>query len=168
MLAFTAFSSSSSIVTILIAIGLIIFLVARQFFARQVSQRTVITPLILAAVLGALFIMGAPTFAAVVAVVCGLLVGVITGAIGGSVTRVWRGQGGAIFQKSGWPYLLVLLGFIALRVAAYFLLHGVLAATALDDAFIAAVIANYLGRGGVVIMRALPMVGNHFEALPGR
>ncbi len=168
MLAFTASSGSQSIVTILIAVALIIYLLARQFFARPVSQRTLFTPLILAAVLGALFIAGAPTFAAVIAVVCGLLVGAVTGAIGGSVTRVWRGQGGLIYQKSGWPYLLVLLGFIALRVAAYFLLHNLLAATALDDAFIAAVIANYLGRGGVVVMRALPMVGNRFEALPGR
>src|SRR5579875_1944020 len=40
MLAFTASSGSQSIVTILIAVALIIYLLARQFFARPVSQRT--------------------------------------------------------------------------------------------------------------------------------
>ena len=160
--------ASSNIISILIIISLVIYLLVRQFMTQQVTQRTVRMPLILGAVLGALFVAQRPTVVALVAVVAGLLFGGATGAIGGALIRIWRAADGAVYRRGGWQYLLVLLVFIAVRVAVDLALHSFVSQGTLNDALLAGLVGNYLARAGVIVLRALPLVGNHFEALPSR
>ena len=82
--------TANVIITIILALALIVFLFARQLMQRPVTQRGLLLPLVVCALLGVLFLVGKPAGAAVLLVGLGLVLGVGTGLVSGQVMRVWR------------------------------------------------------------------------------
>lgn len=159
---------SSELVTAMIGLLIVIYMIVRQFQERRVTWNSLRLPAIVAIVLGGLFLNNNPTLGGGIAIVAGMAFGLLTGIIGGQLIRVWRGQDGVIYQKGDWRYLVTLLIFIAIRIVARVALGHVLSQTILDDAFIAALIGNYLGRAGSVLLRVAPLAGRRFGPLPSR
>lgn len=161
--------TANVIITIILALALIVFLFARQLMQRPVTQRGLLLPLVVCALLGVLFLVGKPAGAAVLLVGLGLVLGVGTGLVSGQVMRVWRDEAtGKILQRGGWRYLLVIIALLLVRVVIRFgLIAGGIAVdeVALNDAFIAAIVGNFVGRDIVIALRALPLAGGSLANL---
>lgn len=158
----------SELVNAVIALLVVIYMIVRQLQERRVSWNSLRLPAIAAVVLGGLFLYNNPTLGGAVAAASGVAFGLLTGIIGGQIIRVWRGQDGVVYQKGDWRYLLTLLAFIAIRIVARLTLGHILSPTILDDAFVAAVVGNYLGRAGSVLLRVAPLSGGRFGSLSPR
>jgi hypothetical protein len=164
--------SLSLIVTIVLALAIIIFICVRQIMQWPVTQRSLLLPLVLCVVLGGVFLMGQPELEAVAAVGIGVLLGAGTGLVSGQVMRVWRDEAtGIVMQRGGWRYLIFVIALLLVRVLIRFVLiwRGIAVdETALNAAFIAAIVGNFLGRDIVIALRALPLVGGSFTRLFSR
>jgi hypothetical protein len=163
---------TNAIMTGILALVIVGFIFYRQMMQRVVSQRNLLLPALLAVLLGGIFLTNNPSIEAEMAVVIGALVGVLSGLASGQFMRVWRDdKTGVIYQQGSWRYLVAVLVFIALRVALRFVLQGAGHAiddVTLNDAFIAAIVGNYLGRAARIALRALPLAGGNLGNLPGR
>lgn len=151
-----------------IALLIVIYMIVRQLQERRVSWNSLRLPAIVAVVLGGLFLYNNPTLGGGVAAIIGMILGLLTGVIGGQFIRLWRGQDGAIYQKGDWRYLVTLVVFIAIRIVARVTLGHLLSQTILDDAFVAAVIGNYLGRAATVLLRVASLTGRGLGSLSPR
>lgn len=164
--------NTSVIATAILALVLVVYFFARQMMQRPVTQRGLLMPLILGVALGGVFLVNSPALGAVAAVGVGALLGVGSGLISGQFMRVWRDEAtGIVYQRGGWRYLVAIVALLLARLLIRFVLIGMGAAldeTALNDAFIAALVGNYLGRALRVALRALPLAGGRFEKLPSR
>lgn len=164
--------STSIFTTIVIALCLVGFIMYRQMTQRLVSQRGLALPALLGVLLGGIFVTTTPTLEADVLVALGAACGVLSGLVSGQFVRVWRDeQTGSIYQKGSWRYLIAVLALLVIRVAARYALQAgryAIADVALNDAFIAVVVGNYLGRTIRLALRALPLVGGSLGNLPAR
>lgn len=160
--------NANLIVTIVLALAIIIFIFARQLMERPVTQRGLLLPLAICVLLGVLYLAGLPTGAAILLVAIGLVFGVGTGLVSGQLMRVWRDATGTVLQRGGWRYLIVIIALLLVRVAIRF---GVIASgitvdeVALNYAFIAAIVGNFVGRDIVIALRALKLAGGSFANL---
>ena len=95
-----------------------------------------------------------------------------TGLVSGQVMRVWRDEAtGIVLQRGGWRYLLVIIALLLVRLLIRFFLiwRGIAVdEAALNAAFIAAIVGNFLGRDIVIALRALPLAGGSFANLSSR
>jgi len=160
------------IVTVVLALALVVFIFARQMMQRPVTQRGLLLPLVVCVALGGVFLVGHPALVAVAAVGIGVVFGVGTGLVSGQVMRVWRDEAtGIVMQRGGWRYLLVVIALLLVRVLIRFVLiaSGITVdEAALNAAFIAAIVGNFLGRDIVIALRALPLAGGSFAKLSSR
>ena len=160
------------IITVVVALALIIFIFARQLMERPVTQRGLLLPLVVCVLLGVLFLAGQPASAAILLVSLGLVFGVGTGLVSGQLMRVWRDDAtNAVLQRGGWRYLLVIIALLLVRVLIRFgLIAGGIAVdeAALNDAFIAAIVGNFVGRDIIIALRALKLSGGNFANLSGQ
>jgi CcdC protein len=161
--------SVSSLVTLVIIVSLVGFILFRQMVRRLVSQRSLLMPVLLSFLLGGIFVVSNPTAEAAITVLVGLLFGILSGFISGQFMRVWRDDNtGWVYQKGNWRYLLTVLALVVIRFAVRIALHAAGSAvdeTALNDALIAAVVGNYLGRTIKIALRVLPLVGGNLGNL---
>ncbi len=164
--------STSTLATIVIAFCLVGFILYRQMGQRLVSQRGLLLPALLGVLLGGIFVTTTPTVEADVAVAVGAAFGVLSGLVSGRFMRVWRDERtGWVYQKGSWRYLIAVLVLVVIRIAARFALQAAgyaLDEVALNDAFIAAIVGNYLGRAIRIALRVLPLVGGNLGNLPAR
>jgi hypothetical protein len=164
--------STSTLATVVIAVCLVGFIVYRQMGQRLVSQRGLLLPALLGILLGGIFVTTNPTGEADVAVAVGAAFGVLSGLVSGQFMLVWRNERtGWVYQKGSWRYLIAVLVLVVIRVAARFALQATgyaIDEVALNDAFIAALVGNYLGRAIRIALRALPLVGGSLGNLPVR
>lgn len=159
-------------ITVVVALALISFIFARQLMQRPVTQRGLLLPLVVCVLLGVWFLLTQPAFVTVAAVGIGVMLGVGTGLVSGQLMRVWREEAtGVVLQRGGWRYLLVIIALLLVRV----LIRVVLIASgisvdeaALNAAFIAAIVGNFVGRDIVIALRALPLAGGSFANLSSR
>ncbi|HEX6778742.1 MAG TPA: CcdC protein domain-containing protein [Ktedonobacterales bacterium] len=160
------------IITVALALALVIFIFARQMMQRPVTQRGLLLPVVVCVVLGGVFLARQPALVAVAAVGIGVLLGVGTGLISGQVMRVWRDEApGVVWQRGGWRYLIAVIALLLVRVLIRFVLiwRGIAVdEAALNAAFIAAIVGNFLGRDIVIALRALPLAGGSFAKLSNR
>ena len=164
--------TTSVIPTVLLALAIVVFIFARQMIQRPITQRGLLMPLVLGVVLGVVFLMGKPAVGAVTAVVIGAVLGVGTGLVSGQWMRVWRDEAtGIVLQRGGWRYLIVVIALLLVRVLIRFVLIASgsdVDETALNAAFIAAIVGNFLGRDIRTALRALPLAGGSFANLSSR
>lgn len=164
--------STSTLTTIIIAFCLVVFIVYRQMGRRLVSQRGLLVPALLGVLLGGIFVTTSPTGEADMAVAAGAAFGVLSGLVSGQFMLVWRDEKtGWVYQQGSWRYLIAVLVLVVIRIAARFVLQGAgdtLDEVALNDAFIAAIVGNYLGRAIRIALRVLPLVGGNLGNLPAR
>ena|SRR5579859_7669180 len=164
--------NTNVILTGLLALVIVVYIFARQMMQRPVTQRGLLMPLILSAILGGVFLLGHPTLEGTAIVIIGMVLGVGTGLVSGQVIRVWRDEAtGIVFQCGGWRYLIVLIVLLLVRVLIRYLFMSsgnVVDETTLNAAFIAAIVGNFLGRNILTALRALPLVGGSFANLSGR
>jgi CcdC-like protein len=164
--------NSTVIITALLALAIIVFIFVRQIIQQPVTQRNLLMPLILSVALGGVFLVSHPTPAGIAAVVIGALFGIGTGLVSGQLIRVWRDEAtGTIFQRGGWPYLLVLIALLLARVLVRFLfmrIDSTIDETALNAALIAALVGNFLGRDIRIALRTLSLSGGSFAKLSHR
>ena len=154
--------------TIVLAIAAFMYILYMQFVKRPVTTRDFLLPVIGGCYLAYTY-MNHAALVAVIVVLGGALFGIGTGLVGGLFVRVWRdNRDGQVYQRGGWTYLLIFLGLLVIR----FLLHiaidisGISASfSALNDAFIAMAVGNYLGRAINVGLRALSLVGWDYQLL---
>jgi hypothetical protein len=163
---------TSVIATAILALVMVVYIFARQMMQRPVTQRDLLAPLILGVALGGVFLVSSPALEAAAAVGVGALFGVGTGLVSGQFMRIWRDKAtGLVYQRGGWRYLVAIVVLLLARVLIRFVFiwtGAVPDETALNDAFIAALVGNYLGRSVRVALRALPLAGGSFEKLPSR
>lgn len=159
-------------ITVVVALALISFILARQLMERPVTQRGLLLPLVVCVLLGVWFLAGQPASVAILFVSLGLVFGVGTGLVSGQFMRVWRDAAtDAVMQRGGWRYLLVIIALLLVRVLIRF---GLIASgvtvdeMALNDAFIAAIVGNFVGRDIVIALRALSLAGGSFAKLSSR
>ena len=111
------------------------------------TQSTVVTIVIIAAAIIYICLF----------VVVGGVVGILTGLMSGQVVRVWRDHNtGAVYQRGGWSYVMVLVGLLIARLIIYIVLRysGVVTGFGpINFAFIALALGNYLGRSINVHLR---------------
>lgn len=157
------------LITVVLALALIVFILARQLMERPVTQRGLVLPLAVCVLLGILFLAGHPAGAAVLLGGLGWVLGVGTGLVSGQFMRVWRdGATGTVLQRGGWRYLLVIIALLLMRVLIRFSLiaSGITVdEAALNDAFIAAIVGNLVGRDIVIALRALKLSGGSLAKL---
>lgn len=160
------------IITILLALGIVVFIFARQIVQRPVTQRNLLLPVIVSVALGGFFLLSHPTAEGIVAVVIGAALGVGTGLLSGQLIRIWRDEAsGTIFQRGGWRYLIVLIALLLARVLIRFVFlrsGSAVDEMALNAALIAALVGNFLGRDICTALRALPLVRGSFAKLSTR
>jgi hypothetical protein len=160
------------IITVVLALALIVFIFARQLVQRPITQRSLLLPLVVCVLLGGAFLASKPAFVAVAAVVVGVVLGIGTGLVSGQVMRVWRDAGtGIVMQRGGWRYLLVIVALLLVRVLIRFVLiaSGIsVDEAALNAAFLAAIVGNFVGRDIVIALRALGLSGGSFANLSSR
>jgi hypothetical protein len=164
--------NSNVIITALLAVGIVVFIFARQIIQRPVTQLSLLLPLILSVALGGVFLVSHPTPEGIAAVTIGAVLGVGTGLVSGQVVRVWHDEAtGIVFQRGGWRYLIVLIVLLLARVLIRFLFMrsgSAVDETALNAALIAALVGNFLGRDIRTALRALPLTGGSFTKLSSR
>lgn len=160
------------IITVLLALGIVVFIFARQIVQRPVTQRNLLLPVIVSIALGGFFLLSHPTVEGIVAVVIGAALGIGTGLLSGQLIQVWRDErSGTIFQRGGWRYLIVLIALLLARVLirfAFLRSGSAVDEMALNAALIAALVGNFLGRDICTALRALPLVGGSFAKLSSR
>lgn len=149
------------IATVLIALALVVFVFSRQLIERPIAPSGLLIPLVLCVALGGMFLASKPASDAVAAVSIGVVFGVCTGLLSGQLMRIWRDEAtGVVLQRGGWRYLLVIIALLLVRVLIRFVLSASgnhIDETALNAAFIAAIVGNLLGRDIRVALRALPL-----------
>lgn len=164
--------STSTLSTLVIALCLIGFIMYRQMARRLVSQRGLLLPALLGVLLTGIFVSANPTLAAAAAVAVGAAFGVLSGLVSGQFMLVWRdGKTGGVYQQGSWRYLIAVLVLIAIRIAARFALQAsgyAVDEVVLNDALLAAIVGNYLGRSIRIALRVLPLLGGSFSNLPAR
>lgn len=160
------------IVTVLLALVIVVFIIARQIIQRPVTQQSLLLPLILSVAFGGMFLVSHPTPEGIAAVVIGTVLGVGTGLVSGQVVRVWRDEAtGIVFQYGGWRYLIILIALLLARVLIRFVFiwsGSPVDEMALNAALIAALVGNFLGRDIRTALRALPLAGGSFTKLSSR
>ncbi|HJT55581.1 MAG TPA: hypothetical protein VJ761_03725 [Ktedonobacteraceae bacterium] len=152
--------NTNMLTTIIIVIAALIYICYKQCAKQPVSLRDFILPAIGAVYFGLSILNGTVSMNIVTFEAVGAVIGILTGLTGGQIVQVWRdASAGIVYQRGGWNYVLVLLGLLAVRVLIYVILYlkgdMVLGSFgALNYAFIALAIGNYLGRSINVHMRA--------------
>ena len=164
--------NTNVIITALLALVIVVFIFSRQIIQRPVTQRSLLLPLILSVALAGVFLVSHPAPEGIVAVVIGAVLGVGTGLVGGQLIRVWRDEAtGAVFQRGGWRYLIVLIILLLVRVLIRFLFPtggSAIDETALNAALIAALVGNFVGRDILIAQRAFQLSGGSFTKLSSR
>lgn len=157
--------------TALLALAIFAWFLYRQIIARPVTKRDLTFPAIIILVIGVRY-FNDPTIGLNDALVIfgGAAFGLLTGFLAGQMIRVWRdSETGIVWQQGGWRYAALFVALLAVRLVAHIVLQngGVISnATLLNDAFIAMMLGNYLGRGASVGLRALTLHGWNYDALP--
>lgn len=150
--------NQTALLTILLVVAGIGYMCYKQIVQQVISNRDFMLPLAGAVCFALLLLKGTVAIDGVLFVAVGSVLGVLTGLLSGSVVRVWRDHTtGAVYQRGGWSYVLVLVGLLAVRILLYIVLRssGLMSnSLPIDDAFIAFAVANYLGRMINVHMRA--------------
>jgi hypothetical protein len=134
-----------------------------------VSQRSLLRPVLLNLVLGGIFAVTNPTGEAVITVLAGSLFGILSGFFSGQFLRIWRDEStGWVYQKGNWLYLITVLVLVVMRFAIRFAVQTTGFAVdeaALNEALLAAIVSNYLGRALRTALRVLPLVGGNLGNL---
>lgn len=164
--------TTSELLSILLILGVVGLLIARQIVPRQVTMRTATLPGIALLVAGALWATNLPSFAAVAAMVVCVALGVVMGAISATFRHVWRAADGTIMMRGDWRMLAAILALLAVRVALHFILGAmagaVLSVTDLNNAFIGMLLGSFAASAALVLLQARPLVGGDLNALPAR
>jgi hypothetical protein len=164
-------TAMTPLATALLGLALFAWFLYRQIIARPVTKRDLTLPAIFALILGVRY-LNDPTIgiSAAMVVFGGAVFGLLTGFLAGQAIRVWRDTDtGIVWQHGGWRYAALFVALLAVRLVARIVLtHAGVAADAvvLNDAFIAIIVGNYLGRAASVGLRALALHGWSYDALP--
>lgn len=148
--------------TIIIIVAVVVYALYRQFTTQPVTLRSMLLPVIGSAYLGSRY--SGPTDLLSLAVLgAGAVFGLATGAVSGAVVKVWFDKArGLVLRRGGWQFVAMLVGLIAVRFLLRFALQHAglpVAAVVVTDSFIAMSVAAYLGRIGMVALRALALTG---------
>jgi hypothetical protein len=157
----------------LLGLAIFAYFLYQQTISRPVSRRDLTLPAILALVVGYRYLNSPSIVLSDAVIVLGAAaIGLGTGFLAGQMIRVWRDeQTGIVYQHGGWHYLLFFIGLLIVRLVARVALQqsGIgVDASLLNDAFIAMVVGNFLGRAASVGLRALALHGWNYDALPRR
>jgi energy-converting hydrogenase Eha subunit C len=157
-----------TLVTILLIIGGAGFILYRQFSTQPITKRSLVIPAALAVVLATRYHDDAGVLSISVtaaAATVGLMMGFCTGFF----ARVWRDHvTGILYAKGGWAFVATLVVLIAIRIGLRVVLQASglpISEAVLNDAFIAMGVGSYLGRVGVIALRALSLAGWDLTAL---
>lgn len=159
--------NETTLTSILIIAVVLIYICYKQCVQQFVSNRDFMLPAAAAIYFGYMVVNGMVGMDTVLMLV-GSVLGILTGLWSGRVVRVWRdNKTEVVFQRGGWSYLLVLIGLLVARMIIYIVLRytgiaGDLGSNAINDAFIALTVGNYLGRSINVHLRAarfMPQAG---------
>ncbi|GEM_PF-1899743 len=159
--------------TALLGVALFCYMLYRQSVRRPVTPRDLLLPGIGALYLGTRYLGGSSLQMQDAAILLtGTLLGIGTGLLCGQVIRVWRDQeSGIVYQFGGWPYVVVFLSLLLVRIAMRVVTRqwevGT-SASVLNDAFIGMMVGNFLGRAVNVGARALALLDWQFDALPSK
>ena len=149
--------TQSTVITIVIIAAAIIYICYKQCVQQLVSNRDFLLPIIGAVFFAITVINGQVGMDSILFVVVGGVVGILTGLMSGQVVRVWRDHNtGAMYQRGGWSYVMVLVGLLIARIIIYIVLRysGVVTGFGpINFAFIALALGNYLGRSINVHLR---------------
>jgi hypothetical protein len=159
--------------TLLIGLAIFAVFLYRQIIARPITRRDLTFPAVAALALSVRYLNDTSVNVSDAAVVFGgAAFGVLTGFLAGQVIRVWRdGETGTVWQQGGWRYAAVFVGLLLVRLAARVILRQAGVATdaaVINEAFIAMMVGNYLGRAASVGLRTLALHGWNYDALPRR
>jgi hypothetical protein len=145
------------------------YVLYRQVLPRPVTRLDFLLP-----GLGALYlaIRYLPDSAASPAIVVMVMTatGIASGLIVGEIVRVERDdRTSLIYQAGGLRYGAFVVGLLAIRLAMHLIAQGLGSSASfaqLNDAFIALLLGNYLGRNVNVVVRALVLVGWRYREIP--
>lgn len=155
--------------TTLLGVALFCYLLYRQCVRWPVTRRDLLLPTLGALYLGWHYLGGASVASAVIVLVAAVI-GAGTGLLSGQMIRVWKDEkSGIVYQFGGWRYVLAFVALLLLRLAMRVVVNGtdvIASAAVLNDAFIGMMVGNYLGRAANVGLRALALLGWHYDALP--
>lgn len=160
--------NETTLTSILIIAVVLIYICYKQCVQQFVSNRDFMLPAAAAIYFGYMVVNGLVGIDSALLVLVGSVLGVLTGLWSGQVVRVWRdNKTEVVFQRGGWSYLLVLIGLLVARMIIYIVLRytgiaGDFGTNAINDAFIALTVGNYLGRSINVHLRAarfMPQAG---------
>ena len=152
--------NQSMLISILLIAAAIIYICYKQCVQQIVSNRDFMLPAVAAIYFAIVALNGTVDMNSVLFVLVGSVLGVLTGLGSGQVVRVWPDNKiGVVYQRGGWSYVLVLLGLLCARIIIYIILRytgivGGFGFGAINYAFIALAVGNYLGRSINVHLRA--------------
>ncbi len=156
--------------TAVIGAALFCYILYRQCVRRPVTRRDLLLPGIGALYLGTRYLGGSGVQVQdAIIVLAAALVGIGTGLLSGLVIRVWRDrESGIVYQFGGWQDAAAFVALLILRVVMRVVVDrsGIIATAALlNDAFIAMMVGNVLGRAINVGARALALLDWQYDAL---
>lgn len=159
----------SSLDTTFLAALLGTYVVYRQCVTRPVTRRDFILPIAGAIYLTVRYLQG-PSTTSEIAVEVSATLGIASGLVAGGFVQLWRDAAtNLVYQRGGWRYAVVLLALFVVHllwreIGDYTgLTRGV---AVLNDAFIALVLGNYLGRYLHIGARTLHLAGWQPHAIP--
>lgn len=148
--------------TIIIIAGMVVYALYRQFTTQPVTLRSLLLPVIGAAYLVIQY-RGPSDPLALAVLGAGAAFGLATGALSGAVVTIWYDRAsGLVLRRGGWQFVATLLALVAVRFGLRFVLQQAglpVSPAVVTDSFIAMSVAAYLGRIGVVALRALALTG---------
>ena len=152
--------NETTLTSILIIAVVLIYICYKQCVQQFVSNRDFMLPAAAAIYFGYMVVNGMAGMDSAVLVLVGSVLGILTGLWSGRVVLVWRdNKTEVVYQRGGWSYLLVLIGLLVARIVIYIVLRytgiaGDVGTNAINDAFIALTVGDYLGRSINVHLRA--------------
>jgi len=161
----------NTLTTALVGLAIFAWFLYRQTIQRPVTRGDLTIPAILAFIISFRYLNGASSGIADAEIVFGGgAFGLATGLLAGQVIRVWRdAETGLVYQRGGWRYVALFIVLLGLRIVARVALEraGITAdASVLNDAFIAMIVGNFLGRAASVGLRTLALHGWNYDAIP--
>lgn len=158
----------SMLETVIIIAAVVVYALYRQFTTQPVTLRSMLLPVIGAAYLVSRY-AGPADLLSLAVLGAGAAFGLATGAVSGAVVKVWYDQTrGLVLRRGGWQFVAMLVGLVVVRFLLRLALQHAglpVASVVVTDSFVAMSVAAYLGRMGVVALRAVALTGGDTTAL---